>query len=193
MDTHIIELLELSIVVHEVLQVVVRDVDIRVAAVLAVLFNSFTTAAEGVSVDLVLDLIGGVGQQDGALCDGGGHLALGTLQSREELGVKQGWLGVLELVGDVASETEVGILINGARDKARDVVGSAKDLREGVGEGRSGLDADEVALADVVAVIEAKGAFALVVWNGAGDFEYVLVECAAVGGWRPLITSQGKR
>lgn len=59
-------------------------------------------------------------------------------------------LGVLELDGDVACETEVRVLVDRARDEARDVGCSAKDVREGVGEGGRGLDGGKVDLADVV-------------------------------------------
>lgn len=60
-------------------------------------------------------------------------------------------LGVLELDGDVAREAEVRVLVDRARDEARDVRSGAEDVGEGVGEGGRGLDGREVDLADVVA------------------------------------------
>lgn len=48
--------------------------------------------------------------------------------------------------------THVGVLINGARDQTRHRVVLAKDLRERVGERRSGLDSDKVVLSDVITV-----------------------------------------
>lgn len=173
-------LLELFVVLHEVLEVVVGHVDIGVSTQPAMLFHSLATSAEGIAVDLVLNLIGCVGEQDRALDHRGGHLALGSLQRREEFGVHQSRLGVLELLRHVAGEAEVRVLVNGAGDEARDVVCLSKDLREGVGERRRSLDADKVTLANIVRVVEAKRAFALVVGDGASDLQHILVERATV-------------
>lgn len=49
-----------------------------------------------------------------------------------------------------------GILVDSTRDQAGNVCLVAEDLREGVGEGRSGLDGGEVRLSDVVAGKEEK-------------------------------------
>lgn len=43
-------------------------------------------------------------------------------------------------------------LIDGARNETRDLTVLAEDLREGVGEGGSGLNGDKVALGDRIAV-----------------------------------------
>ena len=101
-------------------------------------------------VDLVFDLPGCVAHEDARVDVRCAHLRLRALQRGEELGVEERGLGVLELDGDVACETEVRVLVDRARDEARDVGCSAKDVREGVGEGGRGLDGGKVDLADVV-------------------------------------------
>lgn len=62
-------------------------------------------------------------------------------------------LGVFELLRDVARETEVWVLVDGAGNEAGDVVGFAEDLRERVGKGGCGLDRCKVYLANIVAVV----------------------------------------
>jgi hypothetical protein len=57
---------------------------------------------------------------------------------------------VLEFLGDVSRQSEVGVLVDGARNKAGDVAHFAKDLGEGVGKRGCCLDGTKVYLADVV-------------------------------------------
>jgi hypothetical protein len=59
---------------------------------------------------------------------------------------------VLKLLGDVPSQTEVRILIDGARDEAGDVRLLAEDLREGVRERWRCLYSSKVDFPDVIAV-----------------------------------------
>jgi len=101
-------------------------------------------------VDLVFDLIGLVRHEYAAIGVACAHFGLGTLKSREEFGVDQSWLGVLELWGNVASEAEIRILVNGAGDEAGNVGSSAEDLREGRGKARGSLDCRKVDFANVV-------------------------------------------
>lgn len=58
--------------------------------------------------------------------------------------------GVLEFLGDVSCQSEVGVLVDSARNKAGDVAHFAKDLGEGVGKRGCGLDGTKVYLSDVV-------------------------------------------
>lgn len=58
--------------------------------------------------------------------------------------------GVFEFLGDVARQSEVRVLIDGAWNEAADVAHFAKDLGEGVGERGCSLDGAEVYLANVV-------------------------------------------
>ena len=101
-------------------------------------------------VDLVFDLIGLVRHEYATIGVACAHFGLGTLKSREEFGVDQSWLGVLELWGNVASEAEIRILVNGAGDEAGNVGSSAEDLREGRGKARRSLDCRKVDFANVV-------------------------------------------
>ena len=105
-------------------------------------------------VDLILDLRGRVAHVNARVEVRRAHLRLRALQRREELGVQERGLRVLELRGDVAREPEVRVLVDRAWDEARDVGDGAEDLGEGVGEGGCGLDGGEVDLSDVVSVRE---------------------------------------
>ncbi len=46
------------------------------------------------SIDFVLDLVGGVSHVDGRVGIGRGHLALSALKGWQELAVDEGWFGV---------------------------------------------------------------------------------------------------
>lgn len=62
----------------------------------------------------------------------------------------KGGFGILQLLGDVTRQTEIWILVDRARDQARNVGHGAENLREGIGEGWCRLDRREVNLADVI-------------------------------------------
>jgi hypothetical protein len=57
---------------------------------------------------------------------------------------------ILQLLGNVACQTEIRILVDRTGDQARDVGHGAENLRERVGEGWCCLDRCEVDLADVI-------------------------------------------
>lgn len=65
------------------------------------------------SVDFVLDLIGGVSQVNGRVGVGRRHLGLRALKGWQELAVDERGFGVFELGGGVSSESEVGVLNEG--------------------------------------------------------------------------------
>jgi len=58
--------------------------------------------------------------------------------------------GVFEFLGDVSCQSEVGVLVDGAGNKAGDVARFTKDLGERVGERGCSLDGAKVYLANVV-------------------------------------------
>ena len=122
------------------------------------LLDGLLAARKAVLVDLVLDLVGRVVHVNAGVRVRRAHLRLRALQCGEKFGVQQRGLRVLELHGDVARQPEVRVLVDRARDEARDVGDGAEDLGEGVGEGGRGLDGREVDLADVVS------ADACVIW-----------------------------
>jgi len=64
--------------------------------------------------------------------------------------VDQRWLLVLESLSAFSSETEVRILVDGARNQTRDVGFGAENLRERRREGGGGLNRNEMPFADVV-------------------------------------------
>lgn len=105
--------------------------------------------------------------------------------------MQQRRLGVLESCSRVTSQAElplagldvqthVWVLIDSARNQARDITPCAKDVRERVGKGRSRLHSSKVVHANVVAVGEAKDVAALVESDRLGDSDHVLVECTTV-------------
>lgn len=117
---------------------------------LAVELDGLSPAREGVLVDLVLDLVGGVGHVDGGVLVAGAHLGVMAEQGGDELGVDQGRLWELEPGGNVPGDAEVRILVNGGGDQAGDVLLATKDVGEGAREGGGSLDRREGDLADVV-------------------------------------------
>jgi hypothetical protein len=83
-------------------------------------------------VDLVLDLIQSVGHEDARIGVRRAHLRLRALQSREKLGVHESRFRVLELLSDVSRESEIGILVHRAGNKARYVRRVSEDMGERV-------------------------------------------------------------
>lgn len=157
-SAYLSQLLPLLVVLQEEPEVLVRDVDVRVPAQPSVLLLRLLPAREPVPVDLVLDLVRRVRHVDARVLVRRAHLRLRALQRREELGVDQRRLGVLELHRDVPRQPEVRVLVDGARDQARQVAARAEDVRERVRERRRGLNRGEVNLADVVAVARSDAA-----------------------------------
>ena len=70
--SHLSDLLELLIVLEEEPEVLEADVNITIASLLLVLLDGGSPSAEGVLVDLVLDLLGRVRQVDGGVGVGEG-------------------------------------------------------------------------------------------------------------------------
>jgi hypothetical protein len=64
--------------------------------------------------------------------------------------VDERWLRVFEFLRNVTRKPEVRVLIDRAGDEAWDIGDFAENVREGVREGRSGLDGTEMNFADVV-------------------------------------------
>lgn len=102
------------------------------------------------SIDLVLDLVRGIAHKYTRVGVRGAHLRLGSLEGREESRVDECGLGVLEFLGDVSRQSEVGVLVDRTGNKARNVAHFTKYLGEGVGERRCGLDGNKMYLANVV-------------------------------------------
>lgn len=102
---------------------------------------------------LVLDLIGRIRHKDSRGVDRGTHLGTRTLKGREELGVDQARLRVFQTLGHITRQTEVRVLVNSARNKARNILLAAKYMRERVGEGRGGLDSNKMQFTDGIPIV----------------------------------------
>lgn len=128
------------VVFEEESKVLVRNIHIRVTTQASVLFFCFLPARETVFVDFVLDLIRGVGHEDARVDVRCAHLGLGSLEGREELGMDQRRLRVLQFYGNVSGEPEVWILVDGTWNQARDIALCAKYVRERVRKRRGRLN-----------------------------------------------------
>lgn len=87
---------------------------------------------------------------------------LQALQSWEKSRVDGGRFHVLQLLGDIAGHTEVGVLVDRCRNQTRHVLARAEDVREGIRKGRHGLDRGIGELAHVVRLVKTKNALDLV-------------------------------
>lgn len=170
---------ELLVVLHEEGEVLEGDVGFGVAAQLALFLGGVLPAGEGEAVDFVLDLVRRVGQEDRRRVDARGHFRAGALERGQEDGVDDGWLLVLHFLRVVAALPEIRVLVDRARDQARDVAharAGAEDVWEGCREGGCGLDGAEEKFTDVVAVVEPERAFNLVDGDPRRHARHVLVE-----------------
>ena len=102
------------------------------------------------TIDLILDLVRSVRHVNTGVRIGGAHLALRTLQGGEKPSMKKRGLRILELDGNIPCQSEIRVLINGARNETGDICCGAKNLRERVGERCSSLDSSEVDFAYIV-------------------------------------------
>jgi hypothetical protein len=104
---------QLRVVVHEEVEILVRNVDVGVSAQLALQLRRLLATRKGVLLDLVLNLLGRVLEEDGRRVDAGRHLAAGPVERVDEAAVDERRLGELDAGGDVASDAEVGVLGGG--------------------------------------------------------------------------------
>lgn len=101
------QLLHFGIILFKETQVLIRDIHIRVPAILFVVFLRRTTTGEGVGLDFFGDLFSIVCHKDGGVLLRGGHLGTGTLEGWEEFGVKESRFLVAQSVGRVSGEEEL--------------------------------------------------------------------------------------
>lgn len=99
--------LHLGIILLKETQVLIRDIHIRVTAILFVVFLCRTTAGEGVGLDFLGDLFRVIGHEDGGILLGGGHLGTGTLEGGQEFSMKESGFLVAQSVGRVSGEEEL--------------------------------------------------------------------------------------
>mmetsp|Transcript_25829 Transcript_25829/g.44110 ORF Transcript_25829/g.44110 Transcript_25829/m.44110 type:complete len:422 (+) Transcript_25829:176-1441(+) len=114
---------QLLVVLQKEPQPLIAHIHVQIGPVQFLQFPRVLPSAEGVLLDLSFDVLGRVRQEDGRVGVAAAHLSLRSLQWREELGVDQRRLALQwvmlrhELVGDVASQSKVRILVDGAGDE----------------------------------------------------------------------------
>ena len=81
-------------------------------------------------VDFVFDLVRGICHEYTRVRVRCAHLSLWSLKSREEAGVDEGWLGILEFLRDITCKPKVRVLVDSAGDKTWDIGDFAKNMRE---------------------------------------------------------------
>ena len=151
-------LCEARVVVPQVAQVLVRHVDVGVAAVLAVVLHAAVAAAarERVREHLAADRRRVVRQEDRRLRrDAAAHLALRARQRRHELAHDRVRLDQVHLVRHAARQPEVRVLVDRARDQTAELR-RAQNPRERRRKRRRRLNRGEGLLADVGVVGEAE-------------------------------------
>lgn len=173
--SHLSDLFQSLVVLQEESQPLVGYVDLAVSAQLPVLLHGGLATGEGVLVDLVLDLLGGVGEKYRGVAVARGHLRLRTLQRREEAGMHQSRLGEAQSRRHVSGHTEVRILIDRARYQAVHL-GVLEDKGERTGDRRRRLRRRKGDLADRIAVAETEDALHLIERHTSLYPNHILVE-----------------
>lgn len=82
------------VVILKELEILERDINIRVPTKLSVLLLRIPPTAKSMFIDLVLDLIRSIRHVDGGVRIGCGHLGLRTLERGDEFGVEEAGFGV---------------------------------------------------------------------------------------------------
>src|SRR5256886_733578 len=141
---------EMSVVRLEDVVVLREDgADVRIRTEAPLLLDRRTSARESVH-DLLLGLGLRVRREDARFRNRGGHLARRSQEAREEFVVDQGGFRIPELGRDIPRDSEMGVLVDPARDEDGDLVARLHGRQEG---GRR-LDARVEDLPDVVGVLE---------------------------------------
>lgn len=108
--TDLSDLLQSLVILKKEGEILEGDVDVAVAALLAVLLLGVAAARERVLVDLCLDLLRRVRQVDGRGLVRRRHFRLGALKRRDECRVDQSRLPKLQCRRDVSRHSEVRVL-----------------------------------------------------------------------------------
>mmetsp|Transcript_30924 Transcript_30924/g.74736 ORF Transcript_30924/g.74736 Transcript_30924/m.74736 type:complete len:222 (+) Transcript_30924:339-1004(+) len=186
---------KLLVILQKEPQPLVTDIHVQIGPQLLLLLPRLPSSRERVILNLALYIRRRIREEDRRVGIAAAHLALRALQRGEEFRVHErglapeGMMPRHELVGDVAREAKVRILIDRARYEAREGRGvrltSPQYPREGAAEGRSRLDGGEGRLADVGRAVEAEDAVYLIHGNGLPDPD-------DVGIHRPYVIEVGK-
>lgn len=128
------QLLVLLIVLHEEPKILIRNVHIWVSTQSSMLLHSFLTATERIPIDLILDLIRGIRHINRRIRIRRTHLGRCALKCGKELGMQERGFRVSKLRGNIASQTEIRVLVDRTGDKGGDVFGCTENVRMRVGE-----------------------------------------------------------
>jgi hypothetical protein len=128
--SYLADLCELLIILEEEAQVLICNIDLRISSQPPMLFFRLLTTRESMLIDLILQLIRSIRHEDTRVDITGAHLGLRPLESREEFGMDERGLGILEFLSNVACQTEVRILVDGAGNETWDVRCGSEYLRE---------------------------------------------------------------
>ena len=167
------ESFELVVVFEKESQVLEGHVDGGAAADFLVQLDGILATREGL-IDFLLDLVVRVAEEDARVGVAGGHLRLGAFEGGEEDGVDDGWFDETDSGRVVPALPEIRVLVDGAGDQTRDFddffgIG-AEDEGEARGKGGGGLRGWKGKFGDIVAVVEAKRSFDLVVCRSLTHF-----------------------
>ncbi len=180
---------EFLVVLEEVEEVLIRNIDFEMSAVLLVLLQRLAAAGEGVLLDLLGRDFRRVSQEDrlhGRVGDRRRHLVVDAAEPNKELGVNRGGLDEAAAgsgLDEVAGQAEVGVLVDRHRHQAAHALGvgrPAEDVGERRRVGRDRLEDGPADLADVVLLgAQPEDALDLVARRGAHHADRVLEEGAA--------------
>lgn len=168
------------IILEEELKISAGNVNFEVRPELSVGLEIWLSAREGVFLDLLFDLLGRVGQEDGRVGVAGGHLLIVALKGGKELGVHSAGLGEVQSWGKVPGHPEVGILVYSTGDETEEVLVVPEELPEGARDAGRRLDRAVGDLAAVLGSLESEDSLDLVVGDGVLQENYVVVEVAYV-------------
>mmetsp|Transcript_3244 Transcript_3244/g.5785 ORF Transcript_3244/g.5785 Transcript_3244/m.5785 type:complete len:222 (-) Transcript_3244:327-992(-) len=170
---------QLVVVLQKEPQPLIAHIHVQIGSQFLLQLLRIPPPRESVRLDLPFNILRGVRQEDGRVGVAAAHLPLRSLQRREKLGVDQRRLALErvvtrhELMGDVAGEPKVRILVDGAGDEARERgrvgASAAQHVGEGAAEGRCGLHGREGDLADVRSAVEAEDSVDLIDGDGLPD------------------------
>mmetsp|Transcript_24935 Transcript_24935/g.44884 ORF Transcript_24935/g.44884 Transcript_24935/m.44884 type:complete len:228 (-) Transcript_24935:1669-2352(-) len=164
-------------------QPLIAHIHLQISSQLLLQFLRVSSSREGMGFDFPFNFLGRVRQEDCRVGIATAHLSLCSLERWEELGMDQRWLALqrmvawYQLVGNVARESKVWVLVDGTgnetRQRGRIAFAAAQHVWEGASEGGRRLNRREGNLSDIRPTVKTKYAIDLIDRHGLPNTDNV--------------------
>ena len=154
---------QLLIGIEEEAKVLEGNVNSQISAFSPVSLDSLPSTRKGMTINFILDLGSRVGHVNGGILGTGGHFGVVSLEGREEFGADRGGFVQFQAGRDIATQAEIGVLVDGVRDQAGNISAALENVRESLRETGCDLGGWEGNFSDRVIFNESENGPSLIV------------------------------